>query len=726
MYGQPPRFSHGSHGRGPPPQFNPILPPNPNFLPPHLNQFLPNPRIPPNFPFQNPNFRLPNPGFPVLRPDVPVVNPNEVLERVDRAVKKARADLVAAGDSVSTWKVRQAALVILKIDSWDSFGFQMQEVPSLYRLMVTEGKINAFIHCFVGVRKITSLHDLELAICKNEGVAKFEELDLGPILRHPLVVQYFGASPNVKDVFKITSEEIISFISKLIRKKKQKEITADELLDYIAKKKSVDKKELLSVRIRSLVMHISYIQQGWNSEQAAINNCLGDANITSGKKSRKLPVSSLKKELDEHIGLKSEPENLGDGNTILGEKRRKHSVPSPQKKKLDEHIGVISEQVSSFTSRHKDISEKHIRFTSSEDDGDTSNNNKGNGNESVPQNSCSSPSQIVKFDCSSCPFPSLDEEIKRLRSKGKAGPIPSPASKTLTHNGQDRPLKRKRISEDLSTGTPSSQMLKRDEIEAHGLSNKKLLSKDKKEQSFLRRINEGDLARDVDTLRTFICIWKEACMENKLTQVLDMMIEFYQTRNGDRVKEIFSQKPFAELLNVAVEAIKGVSDSMHGTSQISNHQGGANPHSINNTVIDQLSVGTVEDKVLTGRIGELVAFRYFLGKFGGTCVKWVNETFESGFPYDIAVGNEEMGREYIEVKATKSDRKDWFNLTAKEWQFAVEKGECYSIARVTLQSNDMAKITIYKNPVRLCQLGQLQLAMLIPRQQHGKEIPVSS
>lgn len=60
---------------------------------------------------------------------------------VDRAVEKARGDLVRAGDSVSTWKVRQAALVILKTDSWDSFGFQMQEVPSLYRLMVTEGKV---------------------------------------------------------------------------------------------------------------------------------------------------------------------------------------------------------------------------------------------------------------------------------------------------------------------------------------------------------------------------------------------------------------------------------------------------------------------------------------------------------------------------------------------------------------------------------------------------------
>lgn len=146
MYGQPPRFNHGLP---PPPQFNPVFPQNPNFLPPHLNQFLPNPNFPANFPFQSPNFQFQNPNFPIQKPDGPVVNPNEVLEMVDRAVEKARGDLVCAGDSVSTWKVRQAALVILKTDSWDSFGFQMQEVPSLYRLMVTEGKVclNTLMNC---------------------------------------------------------------------------------------------------------------------------------------------------------------------------------------------------------------------------------------------------------------------------------------------------------------------------------------------------------------------------------------------------------------------------------------------------------------------------------------------------------------------------------------------------------------------------------------------------
>lgn len=136
---------------------------------------------------------------------------------------------------------------------------------------------------------------------------------------------------------------------------------------------------------------------------------------------------------------------------------------------------------------------------------------------------------------------------------------------------------------------------------------------------------------------------------------------------------------------------------------------------------DQLSTGNanVEQALLTGRLGEFVAYRYFSGKFGTTCVKWVNETHETGFPYDIVVGDE-----YIEVKATKSARKDWFNITAREWQFAAEKGECYSIARVTLHGNDMAKLTVYKNPARLCQLGQLQLAILIPRLQHQKEFSV--
>lgn len=253
-------------------------------------------------------------------------------------------------------------------------------------------------------------------------------------------------------------------------------------------------------------MHISHIQQGWNSEQAAIKKYLGEY-MTSGKKSRKLPGSSHKEQLDEHIGVVLEPVCLGDENTTSGKKRRKRPVSSLQN---DEN------SVSSLTSTHKDIRGKHIRFTTSEDVSDTLNNDKDNKDGTVPQSLCSYPSQIARSDRSSCPYPSLDEEIKRLRSKGIAGPSPSPASSTLMHNGHNRPLKRKRLSEDSSTGTPAHQFPKSDVVDAHGLINDKqyTLPIEKKNQ-----INEVDLARDSDSLRKFISIWKEACMENNVAKV---------------------------------------------------------------------------------------------------------------------------------------------------------------------------------------------------------------
>ncbi|KAL8100915.1 protein NO VEIN [Apium graveolens] len=558
MYGQPPRFPRraaGGRGPAPPPQQPPLYSQNPNYYLPNpnlapLNQFIQTP----NFHFQNPNFPIQNPNFSIQNPSFPVQShnsrprSNEALERIDRAALKARAEILAAGESVTAWKVSQAALLTLKAESWEALGFQMQQVPSLYRLMVIEGKVNAFIHCFVGVQKITSLYDVELAICKNEGTEKFEELDLGPLVRHPLVVHYFGLSSEVKDVFKITSEEIIAFLSTFMRKK-HKDIKADELLDFIAKKKSLDRKELLGVRIRSLGMHMSHIHQGWNSEQASIKKYIGDDK----------PASS--------------------------NKRKKRPLFTSQKKQLDEHFGRISERVNSFTSAHEEFCGKHIKFNSSgsEDVSDSSSDGEGNRNENLLQNSCRYQSQNENSSdrVSSCPYPSMIEERTRLGLKREAGTNPSTASSSLIDNELSRPLKQKRQSENSSTGTPAHQLLKRDEVDPYrSINNKKFnMSKAKKKKlRFLSQVNDVELSRDNDSIRMFILTWKEACRENNVTEVLDRMIQFYKTRKGKKVKAMFMQKPCAELLNVAVEAIKtGMCDSMYDTLQTLNQQGVANP-----------------------------------------------------------------------------------------------------------------------------------------------------
>ncbi|GJW27469.1 putative histidine kinase/HSP90-like ATPase superfamily protein [Tanacetum coccineum] len=92
-------------------------------------------------------------------------------------------------------------LLALESCSWDALGVQMQHVP------VTEGKINAFINCFIRVWKVTTLADLEAAVCKKEGVQQFEELELGPLIRHPLINYYFCVSRDSTRAFEISSQE---------------------------------------------------------------------------------------------------------------------------------------------------------------------------------------------------------------------------------------------------------------------------------------------------------------------------------------------------------------------------------------------------------------------------------------------------------------------------------------------------------------------------------------
>ncbi|KAI7727541.1 hypothetical protein M8C21_003845, partial [Ambrosia artemisiifolia] len=129
---------------------------------------------------------------------------------------------------------------------------------------------------------------------------------------------------------------------------------------------------------------------------------------------------------------------------------------------------------------------------------------------------------------------------------------------------------------------------------------------------------------------------------------------------------------------------------------------------------NQLSHGSVNVKqaFLTGRRGEELAFNYYKN-MGIKVVKWVNEVSETGLPYDIEVCDDENRKEYIEVKTTSSKRKDWFEISVGEWQFAVKKGESFSIVRVVLLGNNRARVAVFKNPARLCQLGQLKLAVLM-------------
>ncbi|XP_052207754.1 protein NO VEIN isoform X2 [Diospyros lotus] len=524
-------------------------------------QWQGNPNVPlqtSNFPIQvprqyqqNPNLQVQNPNVSIRTSKVPAqasnsapkkglhshpLQENVTVELVDRAVTKAGHDLLAAGESVSSWKVLQSALLILQAESWDSLGVPMKRVVSLNRLMEIEGKINSFIHCFVGARRITSLYDLEVEICKTEGVHKFDELELGPLLRHPLVVHYFSVSSDVTEVFKITSKEIIYLLSEFMDVSDTR-IYIEPFLDFIAKKKSVASKEKLGLRIQSLRKHINVIRHAKELEDDTI------------KKSLVYIINNY-------------------------DKRKKRPLLSLDKKQLDDRFSSLSERIKSFSSVTGVFGGKHLRFasSSSEEEEDSSNDNV---DDIDAETHCDTLTKDVN-SCervSRCPYPSATEEVSRLGLKANKNTSCSLASNSARCKESNTQSKKKRKSEHLSSNNISPcKLRKRD-----GVGSDLSMANEEK----IHSKNASNLSLDEESLGLFITMWKEACHVNNANKVFDRMLQVYKATNvTKKMRRMFTRYPFIGLLNVAVKSIKcGMWDSMYDTLQAFSQHDVPNTHS---------------------------------------------------------------------------------------------------------------------------------------------------
>ncbi|GKU97667.1 hypothetical protein SLEP1_g10782 [Rubroshorea leprosula] len=509
----------------------------------------------PNYPQQNHNFRPQIPNFPrqhgygnqsfghppFHRESVGCEKPMGVLERVDRAVAKARRDLIAAGESVSAWKVSQSALQILQVDSWHSLGCQMLEVPSLRQLMLTEERINAFIHCFLGVRTITTLYDLEMAICKNESIKKFEELELGPYLRHPLILQYFLPSFDVSMVVKITCEDVIACLCEFMKTHKKKRIQVGDFLEFVAMKHSVMGKEKLGVRIQNLGMYISFIREAKRSEDAIINKCQG--------------------------GLK-----------------------------LKERYVTMTERVESFYSVHKDFCGKHIKFdlsSSEEEDAndhghrDENNDNDVGSHFKLSVDKLSSDIVNISDRPSSCPYPSATEELTRLGlrdgvnkstpASGKSRQIENIRSSITKRRGKfekGKFEKRKFEKRKFEKRKFEKRKFEKRKFEEDRSKKNVLPYDDSYEWNEFILLDEVDISLSNHSVNTFITTWKEACKELTIIKVLQRMFHFYKPKFRKKrriMKSMLSSYPFLGLLIVAVTAIKkGMWDSTYDAIQAIN------------------------------------------------------------------------------------------------------------------------------------------------------------
>ncbi|EOA39081.1 hypothetical protein CARUB_v10011774mg [Capsella rubella] len=341
--------------------------------------------------------------------------------------------------------------------------------------------------------------------------------------------------------------------------------------------------------------------------------------------------------------------------------------------------------------RDKDYCGKHTRFNSlSSEDNDSA-------DYEVKKNNSSD-------HLSSCSYPSVAEEIKQLGSSSKKR-----KAESRIHEISDFPKLLRRDPCKLRRGYAKQKI-------------PKLADDSDAKQVFC--VNEAYFTLSEGALRLFVSTWKDTCKELSMS-MKELVTEALEKQIRTEITDTNLVAGYDDCAGTSSRANKP--NPSRPMSMKSGSTSGNIVHEWNDYVSTdfsardhQLHTGTpwAAQAQQTGRKGEEIAYRYFAAKYGKKArVRWVNEQSETGLPYDLIIENRGGKKEYVEVKATVSTRKDYFNLTVKEWQFANEKGESYVISHVLL-GNSNAILTQHRNLVKLCQEGHLRLLVLMPSQRN--------
>ena len=87
-------------------------------------------------------------------------------------------------------------------------------------------------------------------------------------------------------------------------------------------------------------------------------------------------------------------------------------------------------------------------------------------------------------------------------------------------------------------------------------------------------------------------------------------------------------------------------------------------------------------------------------------VRWLNKVGERQESYDLKLirnGNEE----FIEVKSTKREDKDWFEISKPQWDLAKQSGHKFYLYRVYGAGTKTAKLVVIQDPYEHWQKGLL-------------------
>lgn len=125
------------------------------------------------------------------------------------------------------------------------------------------GRIDELIKVYCMFTPVTSLHELGIALAYAEKVSSYEELHLGPLIKHPRVRDYFKPPEDVECAPEITVHQLHGCLTKLVDKSKRgNKLLLEDYLEFVRKKQCLESAAHLCVRIQSFPLMIQVLKIG--------------------------------------------------------------------------------------------------------------------------------------------------------------------------------------------------------------------------------------------------------------------------------------------------------------------------------------------------------------------------------------------------------------------------------------------------------------------------------
>ena len=128
------------------------------------------------------------------------------------------------------------------------------DVSSANDFSKLHGRTIELIKVYCHFTPISTLHDLEAAIAQVEKVSDYEELCMGPIIKHPMIKDLYKPPEDLNKPPEITLFDLFKHIMKMTERKHDRNavrFTLEDFLEFVRKKEGLESIQHLCIRVRS-------------------------------------------------------------------------------------------------------------------------------------------------------------------------------------------------------------------------------------------------------------------------------------------------------------------------------------------------------------------------------------------------------------------------------------------------------------------------------------------